>query len=200
MLAVPDAPLGPSGPGGPDGRHQLRGLRAGRPHAGQRQRGRHGTARHGTARLWQVRDPARARSAGEPLTGHEEPVNDVAFAPGRGDAGDRQCDSTVRLWDVADPVHAEPLGGELTGHLDTVTSVALSPDGRSLASAGYDLTARVWTPWTRTTPRDTSATAPAVSSPAPYGRSAYRNSATGKRAKRAGELGGVRAGQRLRGR
>ena len=70
----------------------------------------------GTVRLW---DPATGDPIGQPLTGHDGPVLDVAFAQ----SGDRArlvsggSDGTVRLWDA---VTGEAIGAPLQNRMDDV--------------------------------------------------------------------------------
>ena len=96
-------------------------------------------------------DPATGAPAGEPLTGHTDYVESVAFGTGpdgrlllASGSGDR----TVRLWD---PATGAPAGEPLTGHTSSVASVAFGtgPDGRLLLASGSgDRTVRLWDPVT----------------------------------------------------
>jgi WD40 repeat protein len=80
--------------------------------------------------LW---DLASRKPAGDPLTGHQGPVLDVAFARSGRLLASVGADGTVRLWDVAS---RRPVGEPLTGHQGAVHAVAFAPGGRLLASAG----------------------------------------------------------------
>ncbi|MBA4863079.1 WD40 repeat domain-containing protein [Streptomyces sp. PSKA54] len=98
----------------------------------------------GLIRLWDVADPGNPRRLLRTLTGHEDEVLSVAFAPdGRAVAGGSK-DGTVRLWDVADPEHPAPLGEPLDAHDGGALAVAFAPDGRALATGGEDDTVRLW--------------------------------------------------------
>jgi WD40 repeat protein len=92
----------------------------------------------GTIRLW---NPVTGKSVGKPLTGHQEDVRAVAFAPDHRLLASGGEDGTVQLWDVAS---RKPVGEPLTGHQGPVLGVAFAPDGRLLASAGEDGTVRLW--------------------------------------------------------
>ena len=84
--------------------------------------------------LWDVKSGRR-----RPLSGVDEPVNDIAYSPdGRRLAGAGD-DGKTRLWNVAS---RRPLGPPITGPTASLESVAFSPDGRRLASSGDD--ERVW--------------------------------------------------------
>jgi WD40 repeat protein len=91
-----------------------------------------------------VTDPTHPTPLGQPLTGHTNSVNTVAFSPDGHTLASGSRDNTVRLWNVTDPTHPTPLGQPLTGHTDNVGAVAFSPDRHTLASGSYDNTVRLW--------------------------------------------------------
>jgi WD40 repeat protein len=74
------------------------------------------------------------------LRGHQDPVWDVAFAPGGCTVASASADRTIKLWDLI--TGAEQ--ATLRGHTDQVDAVAFSPDGKLLASASHDRTVRLW--------------------------------------------------------
>ena len=95
-------------------------------------------------RLW---DGVTGEPRGEPLKGHTDWVQCVAFHPNgtmlasaSGHPGEERA---VRLWD--DTTH-RAIGEPLLGHDALITWVASSPDGRHLASASQDGTVRIWDP------------------------------------------------------
>jgi len=92
----------------------------------------------GAIRLWDV---ATGQPVGQPLRGHTNDVNSVAFSPDGLLLATGSDDQTVRLWDVAS---GQPIGQPLTGHGNIVHSVAFSPYGERLASAGNDGAIHVW--------------------------------------------------------
>ena len=85
------------------------------------------------------------------LTGHDAPVNSVAFGStinGQLLLASASDDQTVRLWD---PITGAPIGKPLTGHNGGVSSVAFgaTTGGQPLlASASWDGTVRLWDPIT----------------------------------------------------
>jgi WD40 repeat protein len=73
------------------------------------------------------------------LSGHQDWVQSVAFAPDSKWLASAGLDKTIKLWEAAT--------GSLLGTLrqsSAVNAVAISPDGESLASAGDDGTVRLW--------------------------------------------------------
>jgi WD40 repeat protein len=85
--------------------------------------------------------------AGPALTGHDESVEAVAFAPDGRTLATGSDDRTVRLWDVRDAERhdrARPLGEELTGHRAAVRALSFAPDGKTLATGSGDHTVRLW--------------------------------------------------------
>lgn len=98
----------------------------------------------GLVRLWDMRRPDRPRRLPRTLTGHEDQVLAVAFAPESRTVASGSRDGTVRLWDVSDPEHPAPLGEPLDAHDGGTLAVAFAPDGRTLATGGDDGTVRLW--------------------------------------------------------
>lgn len=80
---------------------------------------------------------------GLPLTGHEKPIEDVAFSQDERWLATASWDSTIRVWDLAKEAPGDsPL--VLRGHRDQVNSVKFTPDGNWLISGSNDRTVRVW--------------------------------------------------------
>ena len=76
------------------------------------------------------------------LTGHDKPVETVAFSPPYGQLiASGSDDTTIRIWSVAD---RKQVGDPLRGHTGKVVSVAFSPDGNRLVSGSLDGTVRLW--------------------------------------------------------
>ncbi|GGM71110.1 TIR domain-containing protein [Dactylosporangium sucinum] len=97
-----------------------------------------------TVRLWDVRDPTRAKPWGPPLTGHTGTVWAVAFTRDGRTLATASLDKTVILWDVSDPAHPERLGQPITAHTDSLYAVAFTRDGHLLATAGLDQRVILW--------------------------------------------------------
>ena len=79
------------------------------------------------------------------LSGHQEDVLAIAYAPNGKMLASAGRDETVRLWN---PKTGENLA-TLTGHGGLVTSIAFSPDGKQLLSGSGDGTVRLWSIQTR---------------------------------------------------
>ena len=105
----------------------------------------------GTVRLW---DGETGESKGDPLLGHTDWVQCLAFSPDgsmlASASGHPGYERAVRLWD---PHTGRALGQPLLGHEALITWVAFSPDGRWLASASQDGTVRIRNPRARDSSR-----------------------------------------------
>jgi hypothetical protein len=93
-----------------------------------------------TIRLWNV---VTGELIGQPLRGHDGPVESVTFSSDGKTLASGSDDTTIRLWD---PQDSGAVLAVLRGHLDRVWSVAFSPDekGEILASGSADTDIRLW--------------------------------------------------------
>jgi WD40 repeat protein len=89
-----------------------------------------------TVHLWDTSTGKEIRA----FTGHEGPVNSVAFSPDGGRVLTGSSDKTARLWDTST---GEVLRA-FKGHEAAVNSVAFSPDGKRVLTGSWDNTARLW--------------------------------------------------------
>ncbi len=97
----------------------------------------------GSIRLWNAKT---GEPVGDPLAGHDQPVNSVTFSPSGELMASGGDDQSIVLWDVET---REPLGDPLKGHVGAVNSVAFDPEGRLLASGSADSTIILWDVKTR---------------------------------------------------
>ncbi|MFN8376668.1 MAG: protein kinase [Anaerolineae bacterium] len=93
-----------------------------------------------TISLWTF-DGTTLTAVGEPLTGHSERINALAFSADGTLLASGSGDNSVRIWDVAT---GQQVGEALSGHSESVSGVAFSPDGTLLASSSRDGTIRLW--------------------------------------------------------
>ena len=91
-----------------------------------------------TVTLWNVETQ---QVIGQPLSGHDDLVLSVAYAPDGKTLASGSTDRTIILWDVET---GQPIGKPLSGHSGGVNSVGFSPDGKTLASGSDDNTVILW--------------------------------------------------------
>ena len=84
---------------------------------------------------------ATGKRIGQPLVGHKDGVNSIAYSSDGKTLASGSLDKTIILWDVAT---GKPTGQPLVGHKNMVFSVAFSPDGKTLASGSWDKTIILW--------------------------------------------------------
>jgi len=74
------------------------------------------------------------------LTGHQQPVNAILFAPDGRKFASASFDKKVKLWHGRTGAFL----ATFTGHVGAVYALAFSPDARLLVSASKDSTLKVW--------------------------------------------------------
>eukprot|EP00953_Heterococcus_sp_UTEX-ZZ885_P004072 2698-Heterococcus_DN1.PRE.4 len=74
------------------------------------------------------------------LTGHQQPVNHIAFSPDGRRFASASFDKKVKVWDG----RTGKFIATLTGHVGAVYQIAWSADSRLLVSASKDSTVKLW--------------------------------------------------------
>ncbi|KDO30212.1 hypothetical protein SPRG_04995 [Saprolegnia parasitica CBS 223.65] len=87
--------------------------------------------------LW---EPAESKKPIERLTGHVQPVNDLAFSPDGRYFASASFDKKVKIWNGANGKFI----ATLNGHVGAVYQVCWSSDSRLIVSASKDSTVKVW--------------------------------------------------------
>ncbi|OQR92233.1 notchless family protein [Thraustotheca clavata] len=87
--------------------------------------------------LW---EPAESKKPIERLTGHVQPVNDLAFSPDGRYFASASFDKKVKIWNGSNGKFV----ATLTGHVGSVYQVCWSSDSRLIVSASKDSTVKVW--------------------------------------------------------
>jgi WD40 repeat protein len=77
---------------------------------------------------------------GQPLRGHTDAVNRLAFNPDGKILASSSMDKTIILWDMTT---YQPIGNPLT-NTDYLLPIVFSPDGKILASGGHDGVIILW--------------------------------------------------------
>ncbi|KIG14629.1 High-affnity carbon uptake protein Hat/HatR [Enhygromyxa salina] len=78
------------------------------------------------------------------LTGHDDTIFALAFAPGEDALYSAAADGEVWRWEFSNATGASGRGELLFAHEGTVTSLVLDPTGQLLVSASEDGTVRAW--------------------------------------------------------
>jgi WD40 repeat protein len=87
-------------------------------------------------KLWDYRSGKELN----PLTGHTNWINGLAFSPDGRILASGSTDKLIWLWNMTNGHQIRVL----TGHTGYIESVAFSPDGQLLASGSWDLTVKLW--------------------------------------------------------
>jgi WD40 repeat protein len=95
-----------------------------------------------TVQLWNVSDPRRPVALGDPMTGHGDEIQAVAFVPRTPLLATAGRDDTVRLWDISDPHHPAAKGRPLPA--PGAGPLGFTPDGRTMITADVAGTVRLW--------------------------------------------------------
>ncbi len=90
-----------------------------------------------TVFLW---NPATAAKAITRMTGHQQPVNFVAFSPDGARLASASFDKSVRIWAGT----TGKFEATLRGHVQSVYQLAWSADSRLLVSSSKDSTIKLW--------------------------------------------------------